>query len=85
MFRKNLKFVNGTVDSGEVWRQVESKVAGIDTFPDDNPIGHFGHLQSGYVSTYYSYLWSQVYSSDLFSVFEEKGIMNKELGMKYRT
>jgi len=49
-----------------------------------NPIGHFGHFLSGYVSTYYCYLWSEVYAADLFSVFQKGGIFNKALGMKYR-
>jgi Zn-dependent oligopeptidase len=49
-----------------------------------NPVGHLGHLLSGYVSTYYSYLWSEVYSADLFTVFKKEGIFNKELGMRYR-
>jgi Zn-dependent oligopeptidase len=43
-----------------------------------------GHLISGYVASYYSYLWAQVYSSDLFAVFKKEGLLNKELGMKYR-
>ena len=52
--------------------------------PGVNPLGSKSHLIGGYSSSYYSYLWSQVYSSDLFAQFEKQGLMNKELGMKYR-
>ena len=49
-----------------------------------NPLGSKSHLISGYSSSYYSYLWSQVYSSDLFEQFEKNGLFNKDLGMRYR-
>lgn len=69
-FRKNLKYKEDkTLDTGDLWRTVEEKIENIHDIPGVNPIGHLGHLMSGYVSTYYSYLWSEVYSADLFSVF----------------
>jgi len=43
----------------------------------------FTHL-SGYGANYYGYLWSKVYAQDMFSVFKEKGVMNTQLGIKYR-
>ena len=43
----------------------------------------FGHL-IGYSTAYYSYLWSKVYAQDMWSVFEEQGPLNPEVGMRYR-
>jgi len=43
----------------------------------------FGHLVN-YGSSYYGYLWSSVYAEDMFSVFEDKGILNPEIGKRYR-
>ena len=69
-FRKNLKYKEDrTLDTGDLWRKVEEKVENVHDIPGVNPVGHLGHLLSGYVSTYYSYLWSEVYSADLFTVF----------------
>lgn len=43
----------------------------------------FGHL-SGYAAGYYSYLWAKVFSEDMFSVFVQKGVMDKETGLRLR-
>ena len=55
----------------------------VPTVEGYHAICSFGHL-NGYAANYYGYLWSKVFAQDMFSVFQEKGVMNKELGLKYR-
>jgi Zn-dependent oligopeptidase len=38
----------------------------------------------GYDAGYYGYLWAKVYGDDMFSVFEETGLTDPEVGRRYR-
>ena len=45
----------------------------------------FSHIFSGgYAAGYYSYKWAEVLAADGFSLFEEKGIFDKETASKFR-
>jgi len=43
----------------------------------------FGHLD-GYSAIYYTYMWSLVIATDMFSRFEEEGLRNPEVAQSYR-
>ena len=43
----------------------------------------FGHLMSGYDAGYYGYLWSKVFGDDMFSRFEEEGLLDPDAARQY--
>ncbi len=46
---------------------------------------YFNHIfNSGYSAGYYSYLWSEVLDKDAFAYFEQQGLFNKDISMKFR-
>ena len=60
-----------------------------------NTITHFPHIDDtyqeasfdhlmDYSASYYGYLWSEVYASDMFSIYEENGVLNPDIGYRFR-
>lgn len=44
----------------------------------------FSHIISGYQASYYGYLWSEVFSSDIYVTCVNGHELDSEVGIKYR-
>jgi len=61
-----------------------SQISLMPTHEGTFALASFGHLMGGYDSSYYGYMWSEVFGDDMFSKFEDDGVTNPEVGMAYR-
>ena len=61
-----------------------SQISLMPTHEGTFALASFGHLMGGYDSSYYGYMWSEVFGDDMFSRFEDDGVTNPEVGMAYR-
>ncbi len=74
----------GPVDTTQVHHRLYREINGMEPLVDGRFQAGFGHLMGGYDAGYYGYLWSAVYAADMFSRFESEGLLNADLGKRYR-
>lgn len=83
-FDQALHLSGETPDIQAIDRQLFRDILGLKLPEESCFAASFGHLLGGYDAGYYGYLWSEVFSADLFTRFEEEGVLNPELGRRYR-
>lgn len=71
------------LDTTALYSRLKDEIALVPMSPGTHPESSFGHLM-GYDAAYYGYLWSEVYAADMYSLFEKEGVLNPELGRRYR-
>jgi len=83
-FDQRLHSSSGPVDTATLIRDTYREIVGIETIEGTNFAAIFGHLV-GYDAQYYGYLWSEVYSQDMFATrFAKEGVLNPGTGGDYR-
>ena len=79
---------NNPTDITDIKTFEKAAFEGTSLYPDvaENCMSvSFSHIfQGGYSSGYYSYKWAEVLDADAFAYFQEKGIFNTEVAIKFK-
>jgi len=79
------KLPSGDASINALYARLKSEITHIPLAPGTCPAASFGHMMGGYDAGYYGYLWSKVFSSDMFaSRFGAEGLTSVGTGMAYR-
>lgn len=85
IFDMTIHSSNDKVDVISLWSQLKSEITMISDHPGTHAASTFGHMMGGYDAGYYGYLWSQVFSADMFYTrFHKEGVDNVKTGAEYR-
>lgn len=71
------------VDFEAIWDEQAAALSPFERLPNTHQYASFSHLD-GYSAIYYTYQWSLAISTDLFGVFEENGLRDRDTAIRYR-
>ncbi len=84
LFDMALHHSNKDLDPTATYKKLYKQLTTIDPLEETHFPAGFGHLMGGYDAGYYGYLWSEVFAQDMFTKFEKDGLLNTEVGLRYR-
>ncbi|KAI8142278.1 hypothetical protein BJV82DRAFT_616179 [Fennellomyces sp. T-0311] len=73
-----------TVDTTKTYNDLREKISLVKAPEGSCGQASFGHLMGGYDAGYYGYMWSKVFSSDMFFTKFEADTLSSETGYSYR-
>ncbi|KAI8980973.1 hypothetical protein BDB01DRAFT_724374 [Pilobolus umbonatus] len=73
------------MDTTKIYNDLREKISLVAAPKGTHGQSAFGHLMGGYDAGYYGYMWSKVFSSDMFFSKFEKDTLSSEVGYSYRT
>lgn len=80
----SMHMLSGPVDVTELYKKFHLDVLTVPAIGNSHFPASFGHLMSSYDAGYYGYIWSEVFAADMFTAFMDKGLLNSNLGRRYR-
>ena len=72
------------IDSAAVLERLQRSIGLVPMTPGTHFGGSFGHLMGGYDAQYYGYLWSEVFSCDMYETGFGGEPLNADAGRRYR-
>ncbi len=73
------------VDATKLWFELMPRLTPLPPPPAGTiPDASFLPIMGNYEARYYGYAWSRVFAQDMFTVFQQSGLENPEVGMRYR-
>lgn len=73
-----------TGDMNAFYEKLRREITLIPQAQNVEPVASFGHLMGGYDAGYYGYLWSQVFSADMFYTCFVADVLSAKIGSNYR-